>query len=166
MSKTVSAIVLLAALGASPGFAQDLGTADGATVVTAITPPQLIAVLGATGVTATQAIGGDGDPIVEGEASNGDHWEILMYRCTGAKAKSCTVLQFRATYTVDVGDMLKSMNDYNNAWVFGRARLNENGDAVIEYTEDLEGGITLDNLRGTLAQWDTVVQDFADHLAK
>lgn len=163
MSKGVSAIVLLAALAAGPALAQDLGTADGATVVTGITPPQLIAVLAGTGITANQAVGGDGDPVVEGIASNGDSWEILMYRCTGTKAKSCTVLQFRATYTVD-GDLTRSMNEFNNAWVFGRARFNESGDAVVEYLEDLEGGVTLDNLRGTIAQWDIIIQDFVEHL--
>jgi hypothetical protein len=165
MSKGVSAIVLLAALAAGPALAQDLSTADGTTVVTGVTPPQLIAVLSGAGFTANQAVGADGDPVVEGTASNGDMWEILMYRCTGAKAKSCTVLQFRATYTVD-GDLTKSMNDFNNAWVFGRARFNDNGDAVIEYLEDLEGGITLDNLRGSIAQWDTIIQDFVEHITK
>jgi hypothetical protein len=163
--KGVSAIVLLAALAAGPAVAQDLGTADGATVVAALTPPQLIQVLAGAGYTATQAVGGDGDPVVEGSASNGDRWEILMYRCSGAKAKSCTVLQFRATYTVD-GDLTKSMNDFNNAWVFGKARYSANGDAVIEYLEDMEGGITLDNLRGSIDQWDVIITDFVDHLTK
>jgi hypothetical protein len=165
MWKTVSALVLLCPVAASAAPADNLASAPGTTIVTEITAPQLIELLQAKGFTGKEVLGDDGSPEVESTLANGDTFEVLMYGCNEAKAKACNMLQLRATYTV-TANKIKAVNTFNNAWVLGRGRYTDDGKAVVESAIDLEGGVTIDNLKVGFDQWSGIVGDFTDAIDK
>lgn len=165
MWKMVSALVLLAPAAALAAPADNFANVPGGTVVSTVTAPQLVELLTAKGFAAKEVLGDDGSPEVESTLENGDTFEVLMYGCDEAKAKSCNMLQFRATYDV-TANKIKAVNSFNNAWVMGRGRFTDDGKAVVESALDLEGGVTIDNLKNALDQWTGIVGDFTDAIAK
>lgn len=142
---------------------QDLSTAPGDTVISAITPVQLAGLLKAKGYPATPGGLNTDGPWVD-SSTNDLNFTINLYGCNGAKAKSCSNLQFRAQFPRKAANNDDLMTQYDRAWVFGKAYTDSEGDMVLELPVNLNGGITLDNLSENLQLWNDVLGDFTKEI--
>lgn len=158
------ALPLLAASGAAFGQS-DLSTMNGQTIITKITAPQLISLLKANGYQANLAVLDTKEPYVTASKDNRD-FEIYFYNCDEAKARACEQVQFQWWVYSSKPSTVQVMNDYNNAWVAGKARLGSDGTPEVEHMLDLYGGATIDNVVGAFGLWDQVMTNFEDQLKK
>lgn len=87
-------------------------------------------------------------------------FQVLFYDCNTSNPVRCTRIQLRADYNAPT-IQFEPLNDYNAAWVFGKAyRYQTDGGfgASIEYAINLEGGVSQANLKSSLDIWrDTVI---------
>lgn len=102
-----------------------------------------------------------GDPMVTGRLSN-IHYVIFFYGCNDA-GKQCDSLQFRASWSVD-GVSQDLMNEWNRTKRFGKAYLNEEGNARIEMNVNLDYGVSAENLNDTFDWWRIALEEFLAHL--
>jgi hypothetical protein len=54
------------------------------------------------------------------------------------------------------------MADWNREKRFGKAYLDQDGDATVEMNVNLHGGVSLANLEATIDWWRLILDEFAD----
>jgi hypothetical protein len=155
----LAAALLAASSGAA--FAQaDLATVDPSTVITTITPVEVVMLLESRGYPATAHDLDTDLPYVDTTA-NGINYSVNLFACSGAKVKACEQVQFRAWFERKGGDDAeKLMTDYDREWVFGKAYVNDEGNMVIEHAFTVRAGVTVANLLDSIELWEGVVEDF------
>ncbi len=100
-----------------------------------------------------------GDPLIEGRIGENDY-ELFFYDCK--ENRDCKTLTFSATWEAeDLTDEM--MADWNREKRFGKAYLDEAGNANVEMSVNLHGGVTLVNLEDTIDWWRLVLVGFADY---
>ena len=80
--------------------------------------------------------------------------------------KDCRYIQLIASFQrpSDFGD--REMNDWNKKKLFGKAFVNDNGDAIISMNATLFGGVSRANIEHMFDQWKVFLLDFNDYLYK
>lgn len=105
------------------------------------------------------------------DAERSKNGKALLFRVNGYRATLVTYgenLQFTSWFD---GKELKAgrataehMNKWNEKHRFSRAYIDQDGDAAIEYDVDMEGGVTLENIRVAVNTFRDVATMFARHL--
>ena len=155
------ALAALAILYAPTAFAQDEEP-----VMRSVTGTQLVEILQKQGFAASLTIDPHGDPLILAEL-RGVHFQILTYGCDGNINPACQQLQMVAIFNLDGGPSetdIAMMNAYNQRFLFGRAYIDPQGAAAVDYTVNIEQGITEDNLVHNMMIWHNVLTQFVNGL--
>lgn len=103
----------------------------------------------------------DGAPKLTG--SIGDNgYSIYFLNCKGGE--DCEDLNFYAVF-LDLSVDADTINTWNLEKRFGKAYLDEDGDAVVEMDLNLVGGVSAENLSSDFAVWQMVLEQFANHIS-
>jgi len=161
MRLIVGAALLALCVVATPALA------GGDTVYNDLSGSEIVALLDAHGYAASLTTDGNGDPLVMG-AADGLKFKVQTYDCNGSAPRRCRSLQFIAAFSLDhpaTDADMHAMNDYNRKKVYGRAFIDENGDAAVDMVVNMTGGVLAANLMDTVGTWKTFVLDvFVRHL--
>lgn len=101
-----------------------------------------------------------GDPMLVGSI-NGVNYVAYFYGCT--KGRDCSSIQLRATWSIDFVS-LEHINEWNRTTRFGKAYVEEDGDAALEMEVNLDFGVTRDNLEDTFDWWRIGLEEYVEHL--
>jgi hypothetical protein len=157
----LGAALLAFGLAAAPAFAA------GDSVYNDLAGSEIVALLDSHGYQATLTTDSSGDPLVMGSA-DGLKFKVQTYDCNKSAPRRCRSLQFIAAFSLDhpaTNADLVAMNDYNKKKVYGRAFIDENGDAAVDMVINLSGGVLAANLMDTVGTWKSFVLDvFVQHL--
>ena len=156
----VGAAAIVAVLSATPAGA------DG-TVYNDLAGSEIAELLDAHGYSATLTTDDHGDPLVMGSA-DGLKFKVFTYDCNNQAPRRCRSLQFVSAFSLGhkpTPDDYVAMNQYNNDRVFGRAFIDTNGDAAVDFVVNLSGGVLAANLMDDVGTWKTyVLEKFIQHL--
>ncbi len=128
-----------------------------------ITGPDLIAILQQQGFAASLEQDSYGDPMIMAQAG-GLHFSIITYGCNMEAEPACARLQMVAHFQLPDGASeydIALMNAYNQRYLFGRAYIDPEGDATVDYTINLNQGVTADNVVDNLNIWVHVLHNFS-----
>ena len=147
-------LALMAVL-AAPAGAAGAGAEE---TIDATAPARILALVQGYGE-ATLGTDNLGDPLIEGRIGEKDY-ELFFYDCK--ENRDCKSLTFSATWeTEDLTDAM--MAGWNRQKRFGKAYLDQDGNANVEMSVNLHGGVTRANLDDTIDWWRLVLAGFADH---
>lgn len=149
MAKQVTAVVLSLYLALA-------GAASAQSILDAGNVNEIVAIAKSYGP-ADLVTRDNGGPRISGTLG-GLPYQLFFMNCTGGKA--CEDLNFYAGFT-DTKPTLDAINDWNRSKRFGKAYLDSELDAVIEYDVNLEHGVTRDNLEAAFSLWSQLVPDYA-----
>ncbi len=140
-----SALMLVAA--ANTVQAQDL--------VDARNPDRLLSLLNAVG---EASLGRDssGDPKISGSI-DGISYSVIFYGCVNGRL--CDDIIFRAGWSGGSVPM-RRINDWNRTKRYGKAFLDDDGDANIEMGINLDQGVSLANARDSIRWWQRALTGF------
>lgn len=146
------------------GAALALGTplaVQAQTIVDATDPQVLLDIAKGYG---TASLGTDeetGNPMIEVVTTNLTYY--VKIRNCNAQNEQCEDLNFYAGFANNK-PTLDAINAWNKDWRFGRAYLDADLDAVIEYDVDLEYGVTRENLAAQFALWGGLLEGYTDYI--
>jgi hypothetical protein len=103
----------------------------------------------------------NGDPMITGKIE-GVSYYLFFRNCTEANTE-CEDLNFYAGF-LDNKQTMDAVNAWNRDKRFGKAYLDSDLDAVIEYDVNLEHGVTRENLDSTFSVWSLILKQFADYI--
>ena len=98
----------------------------------------------------------NGQPRIAGEVS-GIPYQVFFLNCDSG---TCEDLNFYAGFS-GIKPTMDAMNAWNRSKRFGRAYLDGDLDAVIEYDINLEHGVERENLNAAFGVWSLVLAEFA-----
>ena len=101
----------------------------------------------------------NGQPRITGEVG-GIGYQVFFLNCDSGV---CEDLNFYAGFAA-LKPTMDSLNAWNREKRFGRAYLDADLDAVIEYDINLEYGVSPDNLNAAFGVWSLVLGEFAEHV--
>ncbi len=102
----------------------------------------------------------NGDPFIVGKI-NGVLYNVYFQDCTANK--DCKDLRFYAGFT-DNKQPMETMNAWNRDTRFGKAFLDEDLDAVVEYDLNLEHGVSRENLDSVFSRWSNLLGQYATYI--
>jgi hypothetical protein len=135
--------------------------ADEDSVYTDLSGGDIVALLDSHGYQATLTTDEGGDPLVMASA-DGLTFKVYTYDCNKAAPRRCQSIQFTSSFSLGhkaTADDFKMMNNYNRNKIYGRAFIDQNGDAAIDFTIDLSGGVLAGNLMSQVSTWKSYVLD-------
>ncbi len=143
-------LAMMAALAAPGAGAEE--------TIDATAPARILAVVQGYGE-ATLATDNLGDPLIKGRIGE-KGYNLFFYDCDEGRA--CKSLTFAATWEAD--DLTdEKMAGWNREKRFGKAYLDQDGNATVEMSVNLHGGVTQANFDGTIDWWRLVLDEFADY---
>lgn len=104
---------------------------------------------------------GSGDPQISGKI-DGISYYLFLRNCSDVHT-DCEDLNFYAGF-LDNKQPLDAINAWNRDKRFGRAYLDADLDAVIEFDVNIEYGISRENLDSSFAVWSLILKQYADHI--
>lgn len=104
-----------------------------------------------------------GDPLITGRIE-GSKYGIYFYGCDD-NHHNCNELQFSAGWA-DVEVALSDINEWNKTRRFGKAYLDEENDPILEFSVNLEHGVTPDNFDSTLDWWASALKEFKEYIGE
>jgi len=140
--------------------------ADDDEVMNAITGDDLVTLLQSQGIAASLTQDGYGDPLIIAEVGN-LAFSVITYNCNNDANAACARLQLAAQFRLPGGASetdIAMMNAYNQQYLFGRAYIDPYGSATVDYTINLNQGVTEDNLVDNLNVWIHVLDNFVTGL--
>lgn len=157
-SVIASALMLLALAGAA--WADDRIYED-------LSGSEIVALLDAHGYDATLTTDTYGDPFITARGSD-LKFKVLTSDCDKAAPRRCRSLMFLATFALPrkaTDEDFRAMNEYNKNKMFGRAFIDDNGDAAVDFVINMSGGVSARNLMDNVGTWKVYVLDvFVKHL--
>lgn len=149
--RQIIAAVVLACGAALPASAQVM--AD---------PEVVASFLEAYGLKVERDTDGVGDPMLSSRIE-GSYFDVFFYGCT--EAKDCDSIEFSAEFEMPEPVSVEVMNAWNREGRYGRAYVDENGIANIEYDVNLDfEGVGGRNFDDTIDVWRAVLADFRKHI--
>ena len=103
----------------------------------------------------------NGDPRIDGKIEGVSYY--LFFRNCSDSNTDCEDLNFYAGF-IDNKPTMEAINSWNRDKRFGKAYLDSDLDAVIEYDVNLEYGVTRKNLDSTFAVWSLILKQYADYI--
>jgi hypothetical protein len=106
----------------------------------------------------------DGNPRIIGHLSDQNNLTYAVYfmNCSDANT-DCEDLNFYAGFA-DVKPTLDTINAWNRDKRFGKAYLDADLDAVVEFDCNREYGVTRDNLVAGFDLWSLIVKQYTDYI--
>lgn len=101
------------------------------------------------------------DPAINGEIK-GLKYSVLFSACTNGR--NCKYIQLIASFVLPKGFGERDMNEWNKTRLFGKAFINDKGDAVISMNSTLVGGVSRANINDTFSQFRIFLNEFNDFL--
>jgi hypothetical protein len=123
-------------------------------------PAEVEALLKAQGFAVESRTTESGSPVTAFKLS-GYNVSLYYYGCN---AGSCASLQMYAGFKVPNKLSAEKMNEWNRGKRFSRAYLNEAGDPSLESDLDLEGGVSMANVKSFVETFRMSVDAFAKHV--
>lgn len=105
--------------------------------------------------------GNTGNPVLSGKIE-GVSYYVFFRNCSDTHT-DCEDINFYAGF-LDNKQTLDAINAWNRDKRFGRAYLDGDLDAVIEYDVNLEYGISRQNLDSSFGVWSLVLRQFSDYI--
>lgn len=102
----------------------------------------------------------NGDPKLAGKIE-GVTYHVFFMNCTDNS--NCEDINFYAGF-LDNKPSLEMINDWNRDKRFGKAYLDSDLDAVIEFDVNLEYGVTRQNLDAAFSVWSLVLDQFTTYI--
>jgi hypothetical protein len=102
----------------------------------------------------------NGDPQIKGEIKGVTYYVTFM-NCK--ENTSCEDVNFYAGF-LDNKQTLEVINAWNRDKRFGRAYLDSDLDAVVDFDVNLEYGVTRDNLDAAFAVWSLILDQFTTYI--
>ena len=102
----------------------------------------------------------NGDPRISGR-NNGISYQVYFMNCTDHA--DCEDLNFYMGFT-DIKPGFEVMNEWNATKRFGKAYIDNVGDAVIEWDVNLEFGLSRDNLDADFSVWTQIMDQFSRYV--
>ena len=102
----------------------------------------------------------NGDPMISGKIE-GVSYYLFFRNCTDNA--NCEDLNFYAGF-LDNKQTMDAINAWNRDKRFGKAYLDSDLDAVIEFDVNVEYGISDKNLDSTFSVWSLILKQFADYI--
>jgi hypothetical protein len=102
-----------------------------------------------------------GAPRISGKI-DGISYHLFLRNCSESHT-DCEDLNFYAGF-LDNKQPLDAINAWNRDKRFGRAYLDADLDAVIEFDVNVEYGISRENLDSSFAVWSLILKQYADHI--
>ena len=103
------------------------------------------------------------EPMIVGEIRD-IPYQVVFYGCT--LGRDCTAILFRAVLDHEARDAdapeAEAISTWNQAKLWGRAHLDDNGRAVLEHPVNLSAGLPEATLRDTFDVWGKALEEFAD----
>ena len=128
---------------------------------------EIVALLEAHGYSASLTTDSAGDPLVMASA-DGLRFRVQTYDCNSSAPRRCRTLQMVSSFALErppSAEDFIAMNDYNNQKVYGRAYIDDNGDAAVDFTVNLSGGVSASNLMDNVGTWKAFILDvFVNYL--
>ncbi len=103
----------------------------------------------------------NGDPMINGKIEGVSYY--LFFRNCADDNTACEDLNFYAGF-LDNKQTMEAINAWNRDKRFGKAYLDSDLDAVIEYDVNLEHGISRENLDSTFQVWSLILKQYADYI--
>jgi hypothetical protein len=151
-------LALMVALAAPVPAAGTSGAAGAEETLDATDPERILALAHGYGEAALTT-DNLGDPLIEGRIGEKDY-DLFFYGCD--EGRDCTSLTFSATW--EAGDLTdEKMADWNREKRFGKAYLDQDGNATVEMSVNLHGGVTHANFDNTIDWWRLVLAEFAGY---
>jgi hypothetical protein len=155
MLATISGVILPGIPGAPAAGAAGAGAEE---TIDATDPARILAVAQDYGEAALTT-DNLGDPLIEGRIGEKDY-NLFFYGCD--EGRECKSLTFAATWESD--DLTdEKMTGWNREKRFGKAYLDQDGNATVEISVNLHGGVTHANFDDTIDWWRLVRAEFADY---
>ncbi|MEL7312534.1 MAG: YbjN domain-containing protein [Pseudomonadota bacterium] len=147
MKASLALFALLLSLASPALFADDL--------IDATDPDAVLNVARGFG-SARLSEDGIGDPLISGRIK-GEKYKLFFYMCEDNK--NCKDVQFWSGWTgTDV--TLQDVNRWNNEKRFGKAYIDDEGDPILTYVINLNGGVSYENLEDSFDWWQTMLSSF------
>ena len=124
-------------------------------------PERLADLMRRAGFRAEMATDGVGDPMIRSAAS-GKLFRVMFYECTNNE--DCRSIQFRAAFDLADGTTADRMNEWNENERWTRAYVDDEGDPILEYDVNFEGGVSPDNFQDSLRVWERSLGRFIRHV--
>ena len=102
----------------------------------------------------------NGDPKITGKIE-GVTYQVFFMNCTDNTA--CEDLNFYAGF-LDNKQTLDVINAWNRDKRFGKAYLDSDLDAVVEFDVNLEHGVTRDNLDAAFSLWSLILDQYTTYI--
>ncbi len=102
----------------------------------------------------------NGDPKITGKVE-GVTYQVFFMNCTNNT--NCEDLNFYAGF-LDNKQTLDVINAWNRDKRFGKAYLDSDLDAVIEFDVNLEHGVTRDNLDAAFSLWTLILDQYTTYI--
>lgn len=102
----------------------------------------------------------NGDPKISGKI-DGVTYQVFFMNCTDNK--NCEDLHFYAGF-LDNKQTLEAINAWNRDKRFGKAYLDSDLDAVIEFDVNLEHGVAQKNLDAAFSLWSLVLDQYTTYI--
>ncbi len=102
-----------------------------------------------------------GTPVIEGRI-DGILYQLFFMNCDD-NATNCEDLNFYAGF-LNLKPTLEVINDWNRDKRFGKAYLDSDLDAVVEFDVNLEHGVTRDNLDAAFAVWRLILDQYKTYI--
>ncbi len=122
-----------------------------------VTAAEVSKILQDKGYRAELGRAGDGTPKIV-TSTEGSTATVFFYTC--GKGERCTSIQFFSGFTVDNKLTPAQMNKWNANHRFGRAYLDDEGQANIEMDLDVEHGYTTEAIVNNLDTWNLILSKF------
>ena len=160
MARWIVTVTILIALG---GAAAARAESQESELYGTLTAEQMAAILQDQGYRAVIGATADGLPEIESGAQGRSYW-VYLYDCNDETPKACTNLTFFTYIEKSDAMTLEAVNDWNLSRRFGRAYLDQKGNANLSMDIDLIGGVTRANLEDWLLWWDDRIAKFNQHM--
>jgi hypothetical protein len=119
---------------------------------------EMVGVVRDLGFSSELATDSGGDPMIRFQVE-GMKCLLLFYGCKDGRASS---IQFSAGFTMK--RPLELINKWNQKKRFGKAYLDADGDVMINFDVDLDGGVTREYLKEVFKRWRAVFISFVTFL--
>lgn len=103
----------------------------------------------------------NGNPKIKG-TMDGITYAIYFMNCDDDN-ENCEDINFYAGF-LDLKVDAKKINEWNRDKRFGKAYLDKDGDAVVEWDVNLEHGVSSDNMDANIGVWQLIMGQYSEYI--
>ena len=154
-SSVVAVMSVLMALSAAPATAQQ--------VFSDISVDDMTQLMRQWGMPAEVNDLSDGSQVIR-SSSGGLNFDVNFFNCGEGKWPRCRDLQWQIAFNPNQPPSLDVINQWNVDWRFARAYLYQGQYVYMEFDLRLTGGVSEATIREYTESYQTLIQEFANHI--